>query len=153
VATTTSLDNVALQQFGAALCGPLLEQGDGGYDAARGVWNAMVDRWPALIARCHGAADVTASTNFARQQGLPVSVRGGGHNASGNAVCDAGSMIDLWPMKSIRVDLRTMTVRAGPGVLWGEFDRETRPSAWRPPQASSPKAGPAQRVAQQGEMP
>jgi FAD/FMN-containing dehydrogenase len=86
----------------------------------------MIDRRPDLIARCAGAADVIAAVTFARTHGLVVSVRGGGHNVTGNAVCDRGLMIDLSPMKGIRVDPTRRTVRAEAGLTWGEFDRETQ---------------------------
>ncbi len=126
MATTTDLADTAIQHFRARLRGQLLHPGDEQYHAARTVWNALIDRRPALIARCAGAADVVAAATFAREQGLLVSIRGGGHNVAGSAVCDGGLMIDLSPMKGIRVDPGAMTARAEPGVLWGEFDRETQ---------------------------
>ena len=106
--------------------GPLLQPGDAGYDAARRVWNGAIDRKPALIARCTGPADVIGAVNFARANHLLVSVRGGGHNVTGNAVCDGGLMIDLSPMKGIRVDRARRTVQAQGGVTWGELDHETQ---------------------------
>ena len=115
----------AIKQLRSGLRGAALLQGDDGYDAARKIYNAMIDRRPAAIARCAGAADVICAVNFGRSNGLLVSVRGGGHNVSGNAVCDGGLMIDLSPMKSVRVDPQGKTVRAEAGVTWGEFDRET----------------------------
>ncbi|TMJ44877.1 MAG: FAD-dependent oxidoreductase, partial [Alphaproteobacteria bacterium] len=99
---------------------------DGGYDEARTVWNGMINRRPALIARCTGAADVIAAVRFARTHGLLVSVRGGGHNITGNAVCEGGLMIDLSPMKSVRVDPVRRTARAEAGLTWGEYNRETQ---------------------------
>jgi FAD/FMN-containing dehydrogenase len=123
---TTGLDEATIQEFSTGLRGRLLRPGDDGYDAARRVWNGMIDRKPALIARCAGVADVISAVNFARTNNLLVSVRGGGHNVSGNAVCDGGLMIDLAPMKSIRVDPVARMARAEPGVLWSEFDRETQ---------------------------
>ena len=122
---SATLDGAAVEALRERLRGQLLSPGDAGYDAARQVWNAMIDRHPALIARCAGAADVMAAVDFAREHELPVSVRGGGHNVAGKAVCDDGLMIDLAPMKSVRVDPVARTARAEPGVLWGEFDRET----------------------------
>jgi FAD/FMN-containing dehydrogenase len=116
----------AIKQFGARLRGVHLLSGDDGYDAARKIYNAMIDHRPLIIARCAGVADVVHAVNFARDNGLLVSVRGGGHNVSGNAVCDGGLMIDLSPMKSVRVDPNSKTARAEPGVTWGEFDRETQ---------------------------
>jgi FAD/FMN-containing dehydrogenase len=116
----------AVEALRASLRGPLLRAGDAGYGAARTIWNGMIDRRPALIARCAGAADVIAVVQFAREHDLLVSTRGGGHNIAGKAVCDGGLMIDLSRMKSIRVDPVARTVRAEPGVLGGEFDRETQ---------------------------
>jgi FAD/FMN-containing dehydrogenase len=104
--------------------GELLVAGDEGYDAARKVWNGAIDRRPALIARCSGVADVIAAIRFGRERDITVSVRSGGHGVAGHAVCDGGLMIDLSPMKGIRVDPGGATVRAQAGVLWGEFDRE-----------------------------
>jgi FAD/FMN-containing dehydrogenase len=116
----------AMKQLRGGLRGVLLLQGEDRYDAARTIYNAMIDYRPAAIARCAGAADVICAVNFARDNGLLVSIRGGGHNVSGNAVSNGGLMIDLSPMKSIRVDPQKRTVRADPGVTWGEFDRETQ---------------------------
>jgi FAD binding domain/Berberine and berberine like len=115
-----------VQDFRAGLRGALLQPGDDGYDAARRVWNGAIDRRPALIARCTGAADVIRAVNFARSNDLLVSVRGGGHNVTGNAVCDGGLMIDLSPMKGIRVDVGRRTVQAQAGLTWGELDHETQ---------------------------
>jgi FAD/FMN-containing dehydrogenase len=111
--------------LGKLLRGKLLRPNDEGYDAARQVWNGMIDKRPALIARCVGAGDVIHSLRFAREQDLVMSIRGGGHNVGGSAVCDDGLMIDLSPMKGIRVDPSAKTARVEPGVLWGELDRET----------------------------
>src|SRR5262249_11339811 len=116
----------AIEPFAAGLRGRLLRPGSDGYDAARKIWNAMIDKRPALIARCAGAADVIHAVNFARTNGLLVSVRGGGHNVSGNAICDGGLMIDLSRMEGIRVDAEGRTARTEPGVTWGEFDAETQ---------------------------
>ena len=122
----TVLDEATLQQFKAGLRGALILPGDASYDAARTVWNGMIDKRPALIARCAGAADVINAVQFARTHRLLVSVRGGGHNIPGNAVCDGGLMIDLSGMKSVRVDPMRRTARAEGGVTWGEFDHETQ---------------------------
>jgi FAD/FMN-containing dehydrogenase len=110
----------------AQLRGTLCLPGEPGYDQARTIWNAMIDRRPALIVRAAGAADVIAAVNLAREHKLLVAVRGGGHNIAGNAVCDGGLMIDLTPMKSVRVDPVKRTVRVEPGVTLGELDRETQ---------------------------
>jgi FAD/FMN-containing dehydrogenase len=120
------LEEATVQDFAAQLRGPLLRPGDAGYDAARGVWNGMIDRRPALIARCTGVADVMAAVRFARTHGILVSVKGGGHNITGNAVCDSGLMIDLAPMKSVRVDPIGRTARADAGLTWGDYNRETQ---------------------------
>ncbi len=119
-----AIHEAVVQDLRSTLRGDLLQLGDAGYEAARTIWNGMIDRHPALIARCRGAADVLAAVNFAREQGLPLAVRGGGHGVAGKAVCDGGLMIDLSPMKSIRIDPIGRTAHAEPGVLWEEFDRE-----------------------------
>jgi FAD/FMN-containing dehydrogenase len=108
------LNAEAIEQFHKGLRGYRLLRGDDGYDAARKIYNAMIEHRPAIIARCAGVADVIAAVNFARNNGLLVSVRGGGHNVSGNAVCDGGLMIDLSPMKSVRVDPQGKTVTSLP---------------------------------------
>jgi FAD/FMN-containing dehydrogenase len=119
-------DLSAVEQFQANLRGGLLRPGDAGYDEARKVWNGMIDKRPALIARCVGALDVIRCVEFARTHNLLVAVRGGGHNIGGNAVCDGGLVIDLSRMKSARVEPARRTARAEPGLTWGEFDRETQ---------------------------
>ncbi len=120
------LEDAAIQDFADSLRGRLLRAGDTGYDEARRVWNGMIDRRPALIARCTGAGDVMAAVRFARSHEILVSVKGGGHNITGNAVCEGGLMIDLSPMKGIRIDPRQRTARAEAGLTWGEFNRETQ---------------------------
>jgi len=127
-ATTTdmTLDEIAVQAFKAGLRGELLSPTDASFDAARRVWNAMIDKTPALIVRCAGVADVISAVNFARDHDLLLAVRGGGHNVAGKAVCDGGLVIDLSQMKSIRIDPARRTARAEPGLTWGEFDRETQ---------------------------
>jgi FAD/FMN-containing dehydrogenase len=126
IGTSIVLQKAIVHAFKTSLRGALLCPGDDGYDAARTVYNAMIDRRPALIARCAGTADVIASVQFARAHTLLVSVRGGGHNVAGNAVCDGGLMLDLSPMQGIRVDPAGRTVRAEPGLTWRDFDRETQ---------------------------
>jgi len=106
--------------------GALLRPHDDGYDEARSIWNAMIDREPALIVQCAGVTDVIASVNFASDHGLLLAVKGGGHNAAGNAICDGGLVIDLSQMKSVRVEPHAQTVRVEPGVLLGELDHETQ---------------------------
>ncbi len=106
--------------------GELLRPQDPGYEDARQVWNGSINRFPALIARCAGVADVIAAVKFARDNGLLVAVRGGGHSFPGLSVCDGGLVIDLSLMKGIRVDPEARRVRAQAGVLLGELDRETQ---------------------------
>ena len=124
--TSIALDETVLDAFAGGLRGRVLRPSDEGYDPARRVWNAMVDKRPALIARCVGTADVMAAVRFAREHDLPVSMRGGGHSVAGLAVCEGGLMIDLSAMKGVRINPMTLTARAEPGVLWGEFDRESQ---------------------------
>jgi hypothetical protein len=106
--------------------GELLRPNGAGYEEARRVWNASISRFPGLIARCAGVADVIAAVRFARENELLLAVRGGGHSFPGQSVCDGGLVIDLSPMKGIRVDPEARTVRAQAGVLLGELDRETQ---------------------------
>ncbi len=106
--------------------GELFHPGDAPYDEARKVFNGMIDRSPALIARCAGADDVAAVVNLAREQDLPLSVYGGGHGVTGSAVVDAGICIDLRGMKGIDVDPEARTVRAEGGLMWGELDAATQ---------------------------
>jgi FAD/FMN-containing dehydrogenase len=124
--TERSLDDSLVDKLAAGLAGALLRPSDGGYDTARKVWNGMVDKRPALIARCAGTEDVIACVRFARDHDLLVSVRGGGHNYAGKSVCDGGLMIDLSPMKGIHVDAGRRVARAQAGLRLGEFDRETQ---------------------------
>jgi FAD/FMN-containing dehydrogenase len=124
--TDMVLDEATVQGFAASLRGPLLRPDDAGYDAARTVWNVMIDKRPALIVRWAGVADVITCIHFARTNNLLVSVRGGGHNIPGTAVCNGGLVIDLSGMCSVRVDPGRRTARAEGGVKWGEFDHETQ---------------------------
>jgi FAD/FMN-containing dehydrogenase len=106
--------------------GELIRPGDSAYDDARTVWNASIDRRPALIARPRGAADVVAAVDFAREIGFPIAVRCGGHSVAGKSVADDALLIDLSLMKGVSVDTARRTARANAGVLWGEYDRETQ---------------------------
>jgi FAD/FMN-containing dehydrogenase len=106
----------------ATLRGEIIEPGDTSYEAARRVYNAMIDRRPRLIARCADAADVIASVNFAREHALPLAVRGGGHSGPGLGVCDDGVVIDLSPMRGVRVDPHMRTARVAGGCLWRDVD-------------------------------
>ncbi|MEO7391528.1 MAG: FAD-binding oxidoreductase [Ramlibacter sp.] len=116
----------ALQAFRAAFRGAIVRAGDAGYDEARQVWNAMIDRRPALIARCTGTADVVAALAFVSEHGLLSSVRGGGHNIAGLAVCEGGVMIDLSAMRGVWVDAAKRTARVQAGCTLGDVDRETQ---------------------------
>ena len=122
----TQVKEESVDQLKAQLRGALLRPGDAGYDVARTIWNAMIDRRPALIARCLGAADVMRAVAFARDHGLLLAVRGGGHNIAGNAVCEGGFMIDLSPMRSVRVDPKARRAHVEPGATLGDFDKEAQ---------------------------
>ncbi len=119
--------HTAIRELQTRFSGQLLSLGDSGYDAARAVFNTMIDRRPALIAQCGSAEDVAAALTFARQQQLLVSVKCTGHNVAGFAVCDDGLVIDLCPMKQILVDSAGRTVRAGAGCTWGEVNDALQP--------------------------
>lgn len=123
---TTTLDEGTLDDLAERLRGALITPEGENYDDAREVWNAMIDKCPALIARCTGVADVTEAVNFARERDLLVSVRGGGHNVAGNAVCDGGLVLDLSTMNAVRIDPHARTARVEPGVTLGELDHETQ---------------------------
>ena len=124
--TKRTLDAATVADLRARVRGSVLTAADAGYDAARRIWNAMIDKRPALIVRCAGAADVLEAVRFAATQQVLVSVRGGGHNVAGTAVCDGGLMIDLSLMKGIQVDPVARAAWAQPGLLWQEFDHETQ---------------------------
>jgi FAD/FMN-containing dehydrogenase len=122
----TDMKSDVVDHFKATLRGPLLQPGDPDYDDARTLWNAMVERRPAFIARCSGTADVLAAVAFARAHGLPLAVRGGGHNIAGNALCDDGLVIDLSAMRAVRVDPEARIARAGGGATLADVDHETQ---------------------------
>src|SRR5690349_7157682 len=122
---TTTLEDQPLNAFKASLRGELIAAGDAGYEAARQVYNAIIDRRPALIARCADVADVISAVNFARDHHLLLAVRGGGHNAAGLGVCDGGLVIDLSRMKGVRVDPAARTVRVEGGGTLGDVDHAT----------------------------
>jgi FAD/FMN-containing dehydrogenase len=122
----TALEESAAQELRRSLRGELLRPGDETYDEARKVWNGMIDHRPALIARCAGTEDVVKTVTFARDHDLLVSVRGGGHNIAGKAVCDGGLMIDLSRMRGIAVDARNQTARVEGGATLGELDAATQ---------------------------
>src|SRR6476646_7149417 len=121
------LDQQAVGEFRAQLRGELIQPGDASYDEARRVYNAMIDKRPALIARCADVADVISAVNFARDNELTVAVRGGGHNGPGLGTCDDGLVVDLSPMRDVRVDPATRTVRVAGGCVWAHVDHATHP--------------------------
>jgi FAD/FMN-containing dehydrogenase len=122
----TPLPSAIIDEFRAQFRGGLVAPGSADYDKARQVWNAMIDRRPALIARCRSAADVVEAVNFGRKHALLVSVRGGGHNIAGNAVCDEGLMIDLSQMKGVRVDAKARRASVAPGCTLADVDAATQ---------------------------
>ena len=122
MSVTTTQATGSLEGFS----GQLLRSGDEGYDEARRIYNGLIDKRPALIARCRGVADVIAAVGFGRESDLEISVRGGGHSVAGRAVAEDGLMIDLSAMRGIHVDPASRTVRAQGGVTWGEINRETQ---------------------------
>src|SRR3972149_8684713 len=139
--TQTRISEGVLQEFRANFGGEVLLPGDGGYDAARTVFNAMIDRRPAVIAQPADAADVQRCVRFARENDLLVSVKGGGHSPQGYAVCEGGLMIDLTALKSITVDPQARTAVAGGGVNWGEFDAATQEHGPATPGGRMPTTG------------
>ena len=124
--TAPTLDPAAIDDLAGKVRGELIQPGDPAYDEARRVWNGMIDRRPALVARCRGVADVVACVRFAAEHDLLLAVRGGGHNVAGFGTCDGGLVIDLSAMRGVRVDPVRRTVRAEGGATWGDLDRETQ---------------------------
>src|SRR5688572_7368339 len=112
--------------FRSRFAGPLVRPGDDEYDAARRVWNGSIDRYPGLIARCLTVADVSSALTFAREAGLTIAVRGGGHNVAGFGSCDGGVVIDLCGMQRVRVDATRRTAVVQAGATWAGFDREAQ---------------------------
>ena len=120
------LDTTTIQDFRSRIRGHVFDADHGEYDDARRIQNGLIDRRPALIVRCSGTADVVETVNFARERGLLLSIRGGGHNVAGNAMNDGGVVVDLSGMRGVHVDPATKTVRAAGGATWGDVDRETQ---------------------------
>ena len=121
------MTSAALEDLKSRFQGKLIVPVDPQYELARRVFNAAIDRRPALIAQCAGADDVTQAVNFAREQNLLVAVRGTGHNVAGFAVCDEGLVVDLTLMKGIEVDPQARTVRVEGGCTWGEVNDALQP--------------------------
>ncbi|ANB76712.1 FAD-linked oxidase [Paraburkholderia phytofirmans OLGA172] len=121
-----SVSSSAAEELKAAIRGELLLPGDAGFDEARSIWNAMIDRHPAMILRCAGVADVRRGVAFARDNGLPLAVHSGGHNIAGTALCDEGLVIDLSPMKSVYIDSAARRAHVEPGATLGDFDHEAQ---------------------------
>lgn len=124
--TESHLDSDALEALRNALGDHLVTPESPEYERARNVWNGMIDRRPALVARCRGVADVLAVVRFAREAELLLAVRGGGHNVAGYGTCDGGVVLDLSPVRDVRVDPASRTVRVGGGATWADVDRETQ---------------------------
>jgi hypothetical protein len=120
------IEEGAVREFAASLRGELVRPEEDGYDSTRAVFNGMINKHPALIVRCAGTSDVIRGVDFARTYDLLLAVRSGGHNVAGKAVCDGGLMLDLSPMKGMRVDPVRRTARAQSGLTLGEFDHETQ---------------------------
>ncbi|HTR12024.1 MAG TPA: FAD-binding oxidoreductase [Roseiarcus sp.] len=123
---TRTITGETLTAFRGRLRGVAALPGEDGYEAARTIWNAMIDRRPALVVRCLGAADVIEAVKLAREENLLVAVRAGGHNIAGAAVCDDGLLIDLSLMKSVRIDPASRTARVEPGATLADFDHEAQ---------------------------
>ncbi len=123
----TQIDRRAIDDLAQDLTCPPILPGSADYEEGRRVFNKMIDKKPALIVRCGGVADVLRAVRFARDHDLLVAVRGGGHNAAGFATCDGGIVIDLSPMRAVRVDVDNRLVRVEGGATWGDVDRETEP--------------------------
>ena len=122
----THLSNDIIDGFKSTIRGEVLLPADTGYEDARRIWNAMIDRRPAVIVRCSGVADIMRAVAFARDRDLAVAVRGGGHNIAGTAVCDNGLMIDLSPMTAVRINPETRRAYVEPGALLSDFDHEAQ---------------------------
>ncbi|HEX2087102.1 MAG TPA: FAD-binding oxidoreductase [Solirubrobacteraceae bacterium] len=122
----TSIENTLAAELAERLEGDVVAPGDGGYDDARRVWNGIVDRRPALIARCRSTKDVAAAIRFAGERGIPLTVRGGGHNVAGSAVADGALAVDLSPMRVVTVDPARRTARVQGGARWADVDAATQ---------------------------
>ena len=135
------MPSLDIQQFRATFQGDLFTPESSGYGDACRLWNASVNKRPALIARCSGLADIVAAVNFAREHNLLTAIRGGGHNVGGRALCDDGIVIDLSQMRAVHVDPATRTVRVQGGATLGDLDRETHAFGLAVPSGVVPKTG------------
>ncbi|MGH9174421.1 MAG: FAD-binding oxidoreductase, partial [Vicinamibacterales bacterium] len=124
-ARSVTLDDEAREGFRGCLRGRLLLPGEEGYDAARAIWNGMIDKRPALIVQPAGVADVISAVTFARDRDLLLAIKSGGHNVAGNGLCDDGLLLDMSSMRAVHVDPRAQTAYVEGGALWGDFDHET----------------------------
>lgn len=122
--TPVNFDKSTIESLVKRVHGEILLPDDDGYGEARTVWNAKIDKHPAVIVQCSGAADVMASVDFAREQDIDLAIKGGGHHAAGHAICDDGAVIDLSPMDAVQVDPTTETVRVQGGATWGDIQHE-----------------------------
>ncbi|MFB9232034.1 FAD-binding oxidoreductase, partial [Pseudohalocynthiibacter aestuariivivens] len=125
----TSIGAETIENLAASLRGGVFSDGDSEYDEARTIWNAMVDRKPGLVVRAMGTSDVRSAVNFARDNGLLVAIRSGGHQIAGHAVAEGALLIDLSQMRSVRVDPTKKTARVEPGASLGDVDKETQSHA------------------------
>ncbi|WP_336037607.1 FAD-binding oxidoreductase [Halobacterium yunchengense] len=130
-----------VEEVASTARGTVLEPGDRGYDEARRVWNARVDREPAAVLQCTSTADVVAGVNAAREHGVRVSAKSGGHHVSGSAICEGGLLLDLAAMDDVTVDAGTRTATVGPGATWGDVDRETQAFGLAVPGGQDPNIG------------
>ncbi|MBV9886166.1 MAG: FAD-binding oxidoreductase [Acidobacteria bacterium] len=135
------MPSLDLQPLRAMFRGEIFTPSDSGYDAARQIWNASINKRPALIARCSGVADIVAAVNFGRDKNLLTAIRGGGHNVGGRALCDDGLVIDLSRMRAIYVDTATQKVRVQGGATLGDLDNETHAFGLAVPSGIIPKTG------------
>jgi FAD/FMN-containing dehydrogenase len=141
MAGTAAAAGPVLDELRGQIRGEVVSESDSGYAEACQIWNGMIERRPALVVRCNGSADVIAAVNFAREAGMPVSVRSGGHNVAGTALCDGGVVVDLTRMRNVFVDLDRRTVRAAGGARLGDVDHETQAFALATPFGVVSKTG------------
>ena len=142
---TAALGDATVAELRSAVAGTVIVPGDPDYELARRIWNHAIDRYPAIIVRCSGTADVVAGVRFARSEGMPIAVRGGKHSVAGFSTCDDGLVLDLTPMSAVQVDVSTGRARAQGGATWKQFDRETQLYGLATTGGPSSKCGPATR--------